>query len=97
MIYIENIYKLNERLIVEKQVYNEQSFYKFERCVVNTVDSVLVFSSQFMLWRIFVFLNFYHKITSNIIFAVFLFRVFDCYYFTASSIKFVVALFYKKK
>ena len=30
MIYIKNICKLKKRLIVEKQVYNEQSLYKFE-------------------------------------------------------------------
>ena len=41
MIYIKNICRLNERLIVEKQVRNEEHFYKFERCFVDTLSTNL--------------------------------------------------------
>ena len=37
MIYIKNICKSDERLIVEKQIYKKQSFYKFECCFVDTL------------------------------------------------------------
>ena len=43
MIYIKNICKLNERLIVKKQIRNEQHFYKFERCFVDTLSINLRF------------------------------------------------------
>ena len=38
MIYIKNICRSNEKLIVEKQVRNEQQFYKFERCFVDMLS-----------------------------------------------------------
>ena len=38
MIYIKSICKSNERLIVEKQIRNEQHFYRFERCSVHTLS-----------------------------------------------------------
>ena len=97
MIYIRNIYKSNKRLIVEKHVYNEQNFYKFERCSVDTLSILFLFFRLKQCCNVyFFFLDFYHKITSNIIFAVFLFRVFICYYFTISNIKFVNVLYCKR-
>ena len=41
MIYIKNICKSNEKLIVEKQIRNEQHFYKFERYSVDTLSTNL--------------------------------------------------------
>ena len=41
-IYIKNICRLNEKLIVEKQVYNEQSFYRFECCSVETLPTLFL-------------------------------------------------------
>ena len=38
VIYIKSICRLNEKLIVEKQIRNEQHFYKFERCSVDTLS-----------------------------------------------------------
>ena len=38
MTYIKNICKLDKKLIVEKQIRNEQHFYKFERCFVDTLS-----------------------------------------------------------
>ena len=38
MVYTKIICRLDERLIVEKQVRNEQHFYKFERCSVDTLS-----------------------------------------------------------
>ena len=59
MIYIKNICRLNKRLIVEKQIRNEQHFYKFERCFVDTLSTNLrLFVSIFV-----VTYNFYSWIT----------------------------------
>ena len=96
MIYIKNIYKSNEKLIVEKHIYNEQSFYKFEHRFQLTHCR---FCSCFFVSNnvvTYIFLDFHHKIISNIIFAVFLFRVLVCYYFIASNIKFVNVLYCKR-
>ena len=38
MTYIKNICRSDEKLIVEKQIRNEQHFYKFERCFVDTLS-----------------------------------------------------------
>ena len=43
MIYIKNVCKSDEKLIVEKQIYNEQNFYKFERCSVDTLSILFLF------------------------------------------------------
>ena len=43
MIYIKNICRSNERLIVEKHVYNEQNFYRFERCSVDILSTLFLF------------------------------------------------------
>ena len=96
MIYIKNICTSNERLIVEQHVHKEQSFYKFENAVLSTHCQLCTcfFVSNNVITYIF-FLNFHHEITSNIIFAVFLFHVSVCYYFTASNIKFVGVLYCK--
>ena len=59
MIYIKNICRLNERLILEKQIRNEQHFYKLERCFVNTLSinfrlfvSISVLTYNFYSWVI---------------------------------------------
>ena len=38
MIYIKNICRSDEKLIVEKYAHNEQSFYRFECCFVETMS-----------------------------------------------------------
>ena len=43
MIYTKNTCRSNEKLIVEKQIYNEQNFSKFERCSVDTLSILLLF------------------------------------------------------
>ena len=42
MIYIKDIYRSSKRLIVEKQAYNEQSFYRLERCSVDTLSTLFL-------------------------------------------------------
>ena len=96
MIYIKNICKSNEKLIVEKYVYNEQNSYKFKHCFVDTLSILFLFFRFKQCCDVYFFSNFHHEIISNIIFAVFLFRVFVCYYFIVSNIKFVNVLYYKR-
>ena len=57
VIYIKSICKSNERLIVEKQIRNEQHFYRFERCSVDTLSinlrfffSIFVVTYNFYSW-----------------------------------------------
>ena len=64
MWYTNNLYKnicrSNEKLIVEKQVCNEQHFYKFERCFVDTLSINL----RFFVSIFVVTYNFYSWVTS---------------------------------
>ena len=49
MIYIKKICRSNEKLIVEQQIHNEQSFYKFKRCFVVTrslIDLLIEYYSR---------------------------------------------------
>ena len=111
MTYIKNICKLGERLIVEKQIRNEQHFYKLERCFVNTLStnfrlfiSIFVVTYNFYFWitllRSFkhIFRDTFFLIRflswSNVIFAIFLFRVLDRDHFAATNIIFDVALYW---
>ena len=97
MIYIKNICKLDEKLIVEKRVHNEQSFDKFECCFVDTLSTLFLFFRLKQCYNVYIFFSdFYHEIILNINFAVFLFRVSVCHYFTASNIKLVNVLYCKR-
>ena len=75
IIYIKNICRSNEKLIVEKQIRNEQHFYKFERCSVDTLStnfrffvSISVVTYNFYSW--ITLLRFFEHIFCNTFFLI---------------------------